>query len=489
MMVIHAARSLRPVLLKHLMRTARHQRLFEPGQHLLVGVSGGPDSSALLALLVRLAPAWRLTLTVVHVNYRFRGEESDGDEAFVADLCREWGVPLIIRRPAPEKRRGRSSIQALARDVRYALMKEVAREIGADRIAVGHTADDQAETILMWMMRGSGLSGLAGMPYVREGTIVRPLLSATRKEILGFLDREGLCYRRDSSNDSSRYLRNRIRSELVPVITRLAPAALRTLQNQANLLRADDECLEQMVEEHWPSLVKLEEDGRSRVDRRKCSLLPVALQRRVIRRLLRLYEPEGRAAGARLVEGVRRLILGGSSEACLALRRVTIRRVGRWLQLTPSLLNQIVPGGKVPDTVIAVSTAAPSTVKWGGTGRRIQVQVVNRQHADFFMNRRSSLQALFDADLVEGPLTLRNWRAGDRFYPSGMGGKRKKLQDLFTDLKIAGSRRMEVPVLSCSAGILWVAGIRQDDRFLVRPNTERYLVVTMNEDTPEEGAR
>jgi tRNA(Ile)-lysidine synthase len=488
-MAIQAAKSLRPVLLKHLVQTARQQQLFEPGQHLLVGVSGGPDSTAMLALLVRLTPSWRLTLTAVHVNYGFRGAESDGDEAFVADMCRDWGIPLVIRRPALAKRRGQSSIQALARDVRYALMKDVAREVGADRIVVGHTADDQAETILMWMMRGSGLSGLAGMSFVREGMIVRPLLSSTRREILGFLDQEGLRFRRDSSNDSCRYLRNRIRGELIPVINRLAPAALRALQSQANLLRADDEYLEQIVEEHWRSVVIHEEEGRSRVDRKTLSLLPVALQRRVIRRLLRLYDPEGRAAGARLVEGVRRLLCSGSSEACLALRRVTIRRVGRWLQLAPSPLNRVVSGGKASPIVIAVSMAIPSTVKWGGTGRRIQVQVVNRRHADFLMKRRSPLRAVFDSDLVEGPLTVRNWQAGDRFYPSGMGGKQKKLQDLFTDLKIAGSRRMEVPVLSCSAGILWVAGIRQDDRFLARPSTQRYLVVTMSEDTPEEGAR
>ncbi len=488
-MAMQTARKTRPGLLRQLVLTVRRQRLFEPGQRLLVGVSGGPDSTALLALLVRLAPSWHLTLTAVHVNYRLRGSESDGDEAFVADRCRDWGVPLVIRRPVLAKRPKQSSIQALARDARYAVMKEAAEEVGVDRILVGHTADDQAETILMWMLRGSGVSGLAGMPYVREGTIVRPLLSSTRKEILDFLIEEGVPYRRDSSNDSGRYRRNRIRHELIPVITRLAPAALRALQSQADLLRADDEFLEQVVAERWPSVVIHEEGRKVRVDRTRLSAMPVALQRRVVRRLLRLYDPEGRAASARNVEDVRRLSRDGEPQARLMLRRVTVRCADRWLLLSPK------PGGargtdyNVSASRFVLPVTVPSTVTWGGTGRRFQVQTMDRRQADGLLKHRSTRQAFFDADLVKEPLVLRSWQAGDRFYPSGMGGKRKKLQDLFTDLKIARSERMEIPVLECSRGILWVAGVRQDDRFLVRENTERCLVVTMGEDTAKEGAR
>ncbi len=226
----------RPALLTHLVRTVRQQQLFVPGQHLLVAVSGGPDSIALLSLLHRLARSWRLTLTAVHCNYGLRGAESDGDESFVKTFCQERHLSLVIHRPTLVKRRQRSSLQAAARDARYDFMKQLAHEVGADCIAVGHTANDQAETVLMWMLRGAGMAGLAGMPYAREDRIIRPLLAATREEVVAYLDHEGLTYRRDSSNEKPLYHRNRIRKELLPVITRLAPAAVRVLQRQADLL-------------------------------------------------------------------------------------------------------------------------------------------------------------------------------------------------------------------------------------------------------------
>ncbi len=230
----------RPALLTHLIRTVRQQQLFVPGQHLFVAVSGGPDSIGLLSLLHRLAQSWRLTLTVVHCNYGLRGAESEGDESFVRAFCQERQLSLVIHRPTLVKRRQRSSLQATARDARYDFMKQLAHEVGADCIAVGHTANDQAETVLMWMLRGAGMAGLAGMPYAREDRIIRPLLAATREEVLAYLDHEGLTYRRDSSNEKLLYHRNRIRRELLPVIIRLAPAAVRVLQRQADLLRQDE---------------------------------------------------------------------------------------------------------------------------------------------------------------------------------------------------------------------------------------------------------
>ena len=158
----------RPALLTKLVRTVRQQQLFVPGQHLLVAVSGGPDSITLLSLLHRLARPWRLTLTAVHCNYGLRGAESDGDESFVKTFCRERHLSLVIHRPKLVKQRQHSSLQAAARDARYDFMKRLAYEVGADCIAVGHTANDQAETVLMWMLRGAGMAGLAGMPYARD---------------------------------------------------------------------------------------------------------------------------------------------------------------------------------------------------------------------------------------------------------------------------------------------------------------------------------
>lgn len=484
-MTVQSARTTRSPLLTRLIRTANEQGLFHPGQHLLAAVSGGPDSTALLALLLQLAPAWRLRLTAVHMNYRLRGVESDDDEAFVTAFCKARQVPVVVLRPVLSKPRGQSSLQAVARDARYDAMKRLAKEIGADRIVLGHTADDQAETMLMWMLRGAGLTGLAGMPFVRESIIVRPLLSATRGEILEYLNRERLTYRQDSSNGTNRYRRNRIRNELLPVVTGIAPAAIRLLQRQADLLREDGRYLEQVTREQFSSLVRQESSGEHRLDRRAFAALPTALQRRLVRMILRMLEPEGRAPSAHVVAKTCRFFLTGRPGLCLAHQDVVLRRDGESLGISRMKQTGSVSVAQAQDTEVHV--AVPSTVYWARTDTQFHVQHLTRQEAEPLLRKRSRHQALFDADLAGSPLVLRCWRAGDCFHPSGMKGKRKKLQDLFTDMKIARVKREAIPVLAAPEGILWVAGVRQDERFLVHDGSRRCLVVTLTERLKEKG--
>ena len=473
--------SVRPALLTHLVRTVRQQQLFVPGQHLLVAVSGGPDSLALLSLLHRLARPWRLTLTVVHCNYGLRGAESDGDESFVYTFCRERQLPLAIHRPMLVKRRQRSSLQAIARDARYGFMKQLAHEVVADRIAVGHTANDQAETVLMWMLRGAGMTGLAGMPYAREDRIIRPLLAATREEVVAYLDDEGLTYRRDSSNEKPLYHRNRIRKELLPVIMRLAPAAVRVLQRQADLLREDEHYLEQVTNNLVRTLVSHDPRGVQRVDRQAFIELPVALQRRLVRAILQTYDEEGRASSLRVVESVRRLLLKGRSGSRLSLKQALVILDQGSVRFTPGAGGDHVPQidseqGKEE----ALPLPVPSMVYWSRTNQQIHVQFTMRHAAEEMGRAPSQGLAWFDADRFSEPLLVRAWQAGDRFSPVGMKGESKKLQDFFTDKKVARHERGKVPLLVAPEGILWVIGVRQDERFVVRGETTRCLLVSVS---------
>ena len=299
-MTSHATRR-RPVLLGQVVRTIKERRMIEPGQHLLVAVSGGPDSVALLSLLASLAPSWRLNLTVVHFNYGLRGSESEGDEAFVSAFCRARNIPLVVRRPVISKQHRGSSLQLWARRARYEIMKSLAHELHADRIATGHTANDQAETMLLWMLRGAGLTGLAGMPFVREHMIVRPLLKTTREDILAYLKQEGLSYRQDSSNLTGLYRRNRVRRALLPVMEDITPGIVRLLERQADILRADDAYLEQVVDELHRSLVTVDANGNQRFERQAVTALPDALKRRLVRHTLKLTDPEHRAPAVRVV--------------------------------------------------------------------------------------------------------------------------------------------------------------------------------------------
>ncbi|MEO6307453.1 MAG: tRNA lysidine(34) synthetase TilS [Nitrospiraceae bacterium] len=477
----------RPVLLSHLARTVRQQQLFAPGQHMLVAVSGGPDSVALLSLLHRLAPSWRLTLTVVHCNYGLRGAESDGDESFIRDFCQERQLPLVIHRPTLVKRQHRSSLQATARDARYDFMKQLAHKVGADRIAVGHTANDQAETVLMWLLRGAGMTGLAGMPYVREERIIRPLLAATREEVMAYLEHEGLSYRRDSSNEKPLYHRNRIRKELLPVITRLAPAAVHVLQRQADLLREDEQYLTGITNELVRTLVSYHSRGVQRVDRRAFVELPVALQRRLVRTILRAYDEEGRASSLYVVESVRRVFLKGKSGARLSLKQTLVTLDQGSVRFSPSVggdRSHQIDSGQKKREMLAVQV--PSTVSWAGTNQQIHVQLMTRRTVNALGRSPSRGLALFDADRFSEPLVVRAWQAGDRFFPHGMKGKSKKLQNFFTDRKVARHERGTIPLLVAPEGILWVVGMRQDERFVVRDGTTRCLVVSVSNWASEE---
>ncbi|HEX7093717.1 MAG TPA: tRNA lysidine(34) synthetase TilS [Nitrospiraceae bacterium] len=470
-----------PALLTHLVRSVRQQQLFVPGQHLLVAVSGGPDSVALLSLLHRLARSWRLTLTAVHCNYGLRRAESDGDESFIKTFCRERQLSLVIHRPILGKRRHRSSLQAAARDARYDFMKQLAQEVGADHIAVGHTANDQAETVIMWLLRGTGMAGLAGMPYAREDRIIRPLLAATREEVLAYLDHEGLTYRRDSSNEKPLYHRNRIRKELLPVITRLAPDAVRALQRQADLLREDEQYLTGITNELVRALVSHDSRGVQRVDRQAFIELPVALQRRLVRAVLRTYDDMGRASSVRVVESVRRVFLQGRSGARLSLRQARVILDQGAVRFSSGARGD---HGHETDSrqgkKEALPLPIPSTVYWAGTNQQIQVQLMTRRAAEEMGRAPSQGLVSFDADRVSEPLLVRAWQTGDRFSPHGMKGKSKKLQDFFTDRKVARQERGKVPLLVAPEGILWVVGMRQDERFVVRGGTTRCLVVSVS---------
>ena len=477
------------MVLDEVVKTIQDRRLFSPGQHLLVAVSGGPDSVALLSLLATLAPAWRLKLTVVHFNYGLRGSESDDDETFVSSLCEVRNIPFVVRRPVLAKQRRASSLQMLARWARYEAMKSLAHEIHADRIVTGHTANDQAETMLMWMLRGAGLTGLAGMPFMREQVIVRPLLRTTREEVLDYLKQEGLSYRQDSSNLTGIYRRNRVRRDLLPVMEDITPGIVRLLERQADVLRADDDYLGQVVEELYESLVTVDQKGAKRFEREPVVNLPDALKRRLVRHILKSFDSQQRPPSLRVVDSVLRILSSRARGTRVSLRGAQVVRDGERVRVIPRIALKSADDRRsgVP-TVEPVRVSVPSTVHWPGTGQEIHVQEMSKRAAEPFLKHRTRDCVVFDTARFSTPLVLRAWQAGDRMYPRGMGGKSKKLQDFFTDVKVSREERARIPLLVAPEGILWVVGRREDERFVTRRSTTRCLVATVGSNAGSEGA-
>ncbi|MBI5411086.1 MAG: tRNA lysidine(34) synthetase TilS [Nitrospirae bacterium] len=474
------------------------RRLFEPGDCILVAVSGGPDSVALLALLAELAPSWRLRLCALHINHGLRGEESDEDARFVAALCERLGISFRCERidlggPAGDRKRG-SSLQERAREARYELLIRVGRELGVDKIALGHTADDQAETLLMWMLRGAGTAGLAGIPPTRESFFVRPLLDVTRADILDYLDERRLAFRTDSSNAKPLYLRNRIRQELLPLLKRYNPAVVQVLTRQADILREENHCLDQWVQEQLACLSR--RDGRAlSVDRAGLLALPLALQRRMVRTVIRRTGGLTKGPTFRAVASVLDVVARGQSGSAVTVQGVSVERAYGWIRFSPSAeANQAFQKGLAAEEgdlsvrlgspqAVGLLLPVPSVLRWPLTGQVIRAGLDVPPTAGLApaMGGRT---AIFDADRVTGPLLVRTWKAGDLFCPAGMQGQRKKLQDYFADIKLARRERAKAPLLVAPEGVMWVAGYRADHRFLATSRTTRTVTVELLDESP-----
>jgi len=463
-------------LLHRILPVIRRRALFSPGDSILVAVSGGPDSVALLSVLHELRPAWNLTLSVIHINYGLRGRESDEDAVFVQRLCDELAVPCITRRgdSVREKAPGGSSLQERAREIRYTIMRRMAGESGIKRVALGHSADDQTETVLMWMLRGSGLAGLAGMPAMREGLFIRPLLTIPRADILSYLRSLNREYRTDASNGNPIYLRNRLRHGLIPYMKSVAPSLVKVISRQSEIVGEEDALLDQMVTDLLPSIVT-ERDEHFCLARAPFLNVPLALQRRIIRRVLGRLDGRGRMPRFTTVEAIVRQVVMNAVGSRWSARGVEVFCDDESIRIGTSYVQPI---GRDSPAQECLCAGIPGTMVWPPTGERIQLRVVDEDDARNIARLRDKQVTVFDSATFTLPLRLRSWKPGDRISPFGMKGRHKKVQDLFTDLKVSQSVRHRTPLLVAPEGILWVVGLRPDGRFVMNASTRRFVVAS-----------
>jgi len=411
-----------------------------PGAGLLVACSGGPDSVALLDLLHLLAPKLQLILSVASLNHGLRPEAGQ-EVALVEGLARERGLAFstATARPA-DFPRGRPS-QEGARLVRLRFLERARREAGADWIALGHTADDQAETVLMRLIRGAGLKGLAGIPLAR-GRLVRPLLDLTRIQILDHLARRGLPFVRDPSNEDRHYLRARVRFDILPLLREANPAAGAALARLAEMARSEDELLDELAGERLDCLAESSPGGLS-LDAAGLGGLPQAQARRVIRQALSRVRGDLRRLSLDHVDQI--LALTAKSSAQLSLPAGLARREGTRLILSGR-------AGEPPRVLEPLEIPGPGRYELS-TGQRLEVSLIEPPPA----MEAAPDQALLDPAGLVWPLLVRPPRPGDRIRPLGLGGS-KKLSDLFIDRKVPRSRRPLTPVVVSGGEVVWVAG-------------------------------
>lgn len=440
--------------------------LLQPGMHVLVACSGGPDSLALLDILLQLRAVRRLTITAAHFEHGIRGQDSRDDAAFVRRFCQEHGIACRIQAedvPAFANEKG-LSLELAARTLRYRFLWQVYEEVGADVLATAHHADDQAETVLMRILRGTGPDGLAAM-RPRSGRQIRPLLGTSRADIEAYCRMRQLTPRHDVTNDLPDCTRNRLRLQVLPYLRAHAnPEVSRALCQLAELAADEDDYLEAELAASWPQLRSSDEENVLLIG--PLQALHPAMRRRALRRFFREVSGGAKDLGFPHVQAMERLAAGGRTGSSLALP-------GHW-QACVSYGRLCLRKQAGSTDGAKLGQAIPVTVP-GET--RFGPWVLAASLLDELPSRTGAMEFYLDAGVLDnGPLILRTRRPGDIMsLPVG----HKKLKDVWIDDKIPREARDRIPLLTSGREVLWVIGHRRSCRYPVAEDTGKILYVRL----------
>ena len=429
---------------------------------LVVAASGGVDSTVLLDVLDGLG----YRLHVAHLDHALR-PDSAADSRFVTDEAKRRGLPCSVERRdvrAYARTEG-LSLEEAGRRQRYAFLDQVADRVRAEFIALGHHADDQAETVIMRLLRGSGATGLGGMEIAREGRYLRPLLRVRRAEIKKYARQRGLRYREDPSNRDPRFLRNRVRRELMPLLESYNTKIAEVLNRTAALLKAEDDLLAELTQEALDTVICERCNDKVALDSTRLLTYHIAMQRRMLRAVLQGLAATENPFDFVRIEQVRSWIGAGDKRLQVLGAGLTGQGCGT---------RYILRRGRRPP--VARCLDIPGVLVLREYGVKIRVQVVSPEHFD--KAQLGGAQVALDADRLGERVQVRSLRPGDRFQPQGMEGH-KKLSDFLIDAKWPKISRDEVLVLTRGEEIAWVAPLRSSHAFRIKSTTSRIALCTL----------
>ena len=493
----------------------REAATLRAGDRVGVAVSGGADSVALLRLLLTLRAELGITLAVAHLNHSLRGEESDADAEFVRELAHSTGVEFLVSKVdvGREAERNGWNLEDAARRLRYEFFQRLVAEKRVTRIAVAHTADDQAETVLARVIRGTGLTGLGGI-YPEVRVVVRPLLGVRRRELREYLQSKGQTWREDSSNQDLRRTRARIRSQILPRLeSEFSPQIVRRLNELARLAREEEVFWSALVQERYAGCVKRRAGGfELRIDELfgGGSLEPNArtgqatgraalqarwrpLTERLIRRLYQEAQGEPRELSAQNVQQVIRLATESESGRRTELPGgVAVEREFGTLIFSASRTARGAAGAAISDATVRSEDRTGTrgaanayryelTLQGTGTtsvsvpelGRCFRLKVIDWPLRE--SETKCSSEAI-DADLLHAPLILRNWQPGDAYRPHGRRDARK-LKEMFRTVRAPSRERCRWPVLECGGRVIWTRGMPPADEICASATTRTGVVI------------
>ncbi|MDP3981757.1 MAG: tRNA lysidine(34) synthetase TilS [Chlamydiota bacterium] len=460
------------------------QKLFIPREKVLIGVSGGSDSLALAHILHALEGRLELSLTLAYFDHALRPDDAAEDQQFIYDLAKQLNVPVVcgVWAHGPLN----ASLENEARKARYAFFRHTAVAHNISKIVLGHTLDDQAETILEHLLRGSGMRGLCGMKPIRDMdglSLARPLLCTTRAKLRAYLELYHYVWREDRTNQDLRFFRNRVRHLLIPIIQKEFNANFQSsLVRLGEIMMGDEQILDSMTQEHLLRLVRIE--GVLRVVAVKDLLeLSLPLARRMVQALYQIISANQQLSFQH-VQDILSLVRRGKSGKLLQLPG----HVYVWLSHG---LFYIGPEGAYTETCDDIHLEIPCKRKLSFAGGSLEVDLkycetdeVQAMIRDHKTHRTRWLKGLtegvewieyFDASLIKGPVNIRSFKPGDVYDPIGFQGASKKVKKIFSDEKIPNHKRKKIPVFVANDKIFWIGGYRISDSFKVSGKSSKIL--------------
>lgn len=452
------------MILKKVEETIRKYRLLERGDRVLIAYSGGADSTALLSLLGELRKEWMLELFLAYFNHRLR-QRAEEDEKFVRRVSGEYSLPLFVgAENVRSYARSKSlNLEEAGRELRYSFLKKTAEECGASKIATAHTMTDQAETFLMRLMRGSGAKGLGGIYPEVEGKIIRPLIQVEREEIKAYLAQRKLGYCVDESNFDRRFLRNRVRLELIPYLQkRFEPKIIRHLSRLASILREEEDLLERIGEERVKKAF-IPENDQILLDMKFLSSLPLALKWRVLRQYIHKLKGDLRGISFSDVESILKLDEG---KECHLKKNLVLRREGNYVFLKKK---------SQPKIEYEQVWEEKNRLEIEELGLKFEGKKMKKGR--FFPPKFDDENLAFlDWGKLQFPLLVRNRKEGDKYQPLGAPGK-KKLKEIMRAKGIPLSEREKRPVFLSQDDIVWVQGLPVSEKFKVKKDTDIIFMI------------
>ena len=452
-------------MLKKVKQTIKKYDLLKKGERVVVALSGGPDSTALLTVLAPIARELDLSLIIAHFNHGLRGTESDEDEKFSRDLSEKMGLDFVSGKMDQIKRNKGISPEDFYRRKRYDFLNKISEDHQAQKIALGHNLQDQAETVLLNILRGSGLEGLKGFLPMRDGKFIRPLIEISRQEIISFLNETGIPYRQDSSNKNKIYLRNQIRSELIPYLKeKFNPKIEENLAQMAEILRSEDEFIRQHVSYALKSSVIERQQDRILLKIADINKLHPAIRWRLFKTLLESFSSAKNGFSFIHIK-----YLDNLTQKCES-GKIIVLPLG--IEARREYDNLILERKKVYSKQMKYeyTMSIPGSLYVKERKLTVRSELTTKENVDF----SGKNEVYLDLDKLQQPLILRNRRDGDWFQPLGMQG-RQKIKTFFIDHKIPRCERNEIILLVDRLSVIWIENMHLNDRVKITAETRNVL--------------